>query len=239
MLEKIVIQTNQYGVILLNNVFHSKFLSECFNKLQHELIFPINRSIIRPRTLEPRDVLYLGDSNVADYRYANNQLHSIKEWTPTTRLLKDKIEEKFQSHNLLAKIWKPINCVLINQYKDEKDSMGLHADDEYILTGQKIIISLSLGETRTMIFQNISNQKKIRINIQSGTVIIMYGSILQDDWKHGIEKNKELSSLRLNLSFRHHYQRETHAIFQKLAVDLSSKLKKPKRMIQKILSSNF
>ena len=95
------------------------------------------------------------------------------------------------------------------------------------------------GETRTMIFQNISNQKKIRINIQSGTVIIMYGSILQDDWKHGIEKNKELSSLRLNLSFRHHYQRETHAIFQKLAVDLSSKLKKPKRMIQKILSSNF
>ena len=73
---------------------------------------------------------------------------SIQKWTPTLLEIKDFLETKFKEHLLLSDIWQSLNCVLVNQYQDGSDSMGYHSDDEYILTGEKIILSLSLGKVQ-------------------------------------------------------------------------------------------
>src|SRR5207245_11018515 len=45
------------------------------------------------------------------------------------------------------------NSVLLNYYRDHRDSMGLHSDDEPELGERPILGSLRLGEERTFVLQ--------------------------------------------------------------------------------------
>ena len=74
--------------------------------------------------------------------------------------------------------------------------------------------------------------------VHNGSLVIMYGTKLQEIWKHSIEKMK-LSQLRINLSFRHHYTNEMSQIFKKIVQPLSRKFNISSLEIQKILSKSL
>ena len=92
--------------------------------------------------------------------------------------------------------------VLLNQYRDGKDSNGWHADNEKELGTNPTIASLSFGSER--VFQlkhNTINVAKKSIVLEHGSLLLMKGST-QHFWKHQIPKTAKPIGTRINLTFR-------------------------------------
>ena len=90
--------------------------------------------------------------------------------------------------------------VLLNLYRDGKDSNGWHADNEKELGKNPVIASLSFGAER--IFQLRHNSKlKQSIILENGSLLLMKGTT-QHYWKHQIPKTAKPIGPRINLTFR-------------------------------------
>lgn len=92
--------------------------------------------------------------------------------------------------------------VLLNQYRDGKDSNGWHADNEKELGLNPIIASISFGAER--VFQlkhNTLPEFKKNIILEHGSLLLMKGTT-QHFWKHQIPKTTKLIGGRINLTFR-------------------------------------
>lgn len=91
---------------------------------------------------------------------------------------------------------------LANLYRDGKDSMGLHADDEKNLGKDPVIASVSLGASRKFKLKHRNNKdQKFEINLEHGSLLLMMGST-QHYWKHELPKTKPETGPRINLTFR-------------------------------------
>ncbi len=105
-------------------------------------------------------------------------------------------------HYLEARTACEFTTVLLNQYRDGKDSNGWHADNEKELGPNPIIASLSLGAER--VFQlkhNTITEAKKSITLEHGSLLLMKGTT-QHFWKHQIPKTAKPTETRINLTFR-------------------------------------
>jgi alkylated DNA repair dioxygenase AlkB len=95
------------------------------------------------------------------------------------------------------------NSVLLNFYRDQRDGMGLHADDEPELGRNPVIASLSLGEQRAMTFKHRRDKRRasVKLPLPNGSLLLMQGQT-QHHWKHGINKQTRACGPRINLTFR-------------------------------------
>jgi alkylated DNA repair dioxygenase AlkB len=143
--------------------------------------------------LQPRLTAWYGNED-ARYEYSGLELDPLP-WTPQLLALKASVERAAGS---------PFNSVLLNYYRNERDSMGMHSDDEPELGAEPVIASLSLGEGRTLVFRHRSDRsrKSIRIELGDGSLLVMRGAT-QRNWKHGIAKERRRCGARVNLTFRH------------------------------------
>jgi alkylated DNA repair dioxygenase AlkB len=142
--------------------------------------------------VQPRLHAWVGDAD-AVYTYSGLRMQP-EPWTPTLQAVRQRVEAACQSR---------FNSVLLNLYRHERDSMGMHADDEPELGPRPIIASLSLGEVRTLVFKHRQHAdlKPVRIALPSGSLLCMAGGT-QAHWKHGIAKQSRALAARLNLTFR-------------------------------------
>jgi alkylated DNA repair dioxygenase AlkB len=101
------------------------------------------------------------------------------------------------------------NSVLLNYYRDHRDSMGFHSDDERELGPTPIIASVSLGATRTFVLKHKTRPelKPIRLELPSGSLLLMKG-LTQKNWKHGIDKQSKPCGPRVNLTFRQIFEKQ-------------------------------
>ena len=141
---------------------------------------------------QPRLIAWYGDPGQS-YTYAGINLDPL-QWTSLLLQIKSCVEAATEER---------FNSVLLNYYRDNRDSMGLHSDDEPELGPRPIIASLSLGEQRTLVFKHRTSAtfKPIRLSLPSGSLLLMKGDT-QRNWKHGINKEKRNLSARVNLTFR-------------------------------------
>jgi alkylated DNA repair dioxygenase AlkB len=97
----------------------------------------------------------------------------------------------------------PFNSVLLNYYRDQRDSMGFHSDDEPELGRNPVIASLSPGEQRTFVMKHKTRKDvaTIRQSLESGSLLLMKGET-QHYWRHGIDKQSRRCGPRVNLTFR-------------------------------------
>ena len=96
----------------------------------------------------------------------------------------------------------PFNGALVNLYRDGRDSMGWHADDEAELGPDPIIASVVFGTTRRFVFRNKSNKtQKLEVPLTDGDVLVM-GPGTQTNWLHAVPKSTEPVGPRINLTFR-------------------------------------
>lgn len=92
--------------------------------------------------------------------------------------------------------------VLLNQYRDGKDSNGWHADNEKELGTNPVIASLSFGAERTFHLKHNTNKSlKKSIILEHGSLLLMQGTT-QHFWKHQIPKTSKPIGSRINLTFR-------------------------------------
>jgi alkylated DNA repair dioxygenase AlkB len=93
------------------------------------------------------------------------------------------------------------NSVLLNYYRDGRDSMGMHSDNEAELGPEPAIASVSFGATRTFILQHKVSKQRLQLALTDGSLLLMVGN-LQNNWIHGINKTTRPTGPRVNLTFR-------------------------------------
>ena len=94
------------------------------------------------------------------------------------------------------------NAVLLNLYRNKKDSNGWHADNEKELGKNPVIASISLGEERYFHLKHRTlKDQRLKIKLKHGSLLIMGGE-MQHYWLHQIPKTTKIISPRINLTFR-------------------------------------
>jgi alkylated DNA repair dioxygenase AlkB len=137
---------------------------------------------------QPRLTAWHGD---AAYAYSGLRLEPLP-FTP----LQQQIREAVQ-----AATGRRYNSVLLNYYRDGRDSMGMHSDNEPELGPAPAIASVSFGAARTFVLQHKATKERIRIDLTDGSLLLMAGT-LQINWLHGINKITRSVGPRVNLTFR-------------------------------------
>ena len=94
------------------------------------------------------------------------------------------------------------NTVLLNQYRDGRDSVSWHADDEEVLGDNPTIASLTFGEERRFHFRHKKSGDRISVDLPHNSALIMSGAT-QHYWVHQLPKTAKQVGPRINLTFRH------------------------------------
>jgi alkylated DNA repair dioxygenase AlkB len=180
-------------VFYLSDVLRSPERDTILGRLIADVRWRREKIVVWGKTyLQPRLIAWYGDPG-SSYTYSGITLNPLP-WEALLLELKNLVESTSGSI---------FNSVLINYYRDQRDSMGLHSDDEPELGARPILASLSLGQERTLIFKHKvkKDASPVKIRLASGSLLLMKGDT-QRFWKHGIEKETRPCGPRVNLTFR-------------------------------------
>lgn len=100
------------------------------------------------------------------------------------------------------------NAVLLNYYRDGKDSVGWHSDDEREFGPHPIIASVSFGASREFVLKHSvkAHVKNVKCTLTHGSLLVM-GDTVQNYWKHQLPKTRRVTAPRINLTFRNFQRR--------------------------------
>ncbi len=142
--------------------------------------------------LQPRLTAWYGDQGKT-YTYSGITLYA-HDWIKPLLMIKEKIEPITNVN---------FNSVLLNLYRDGKDGMGWHSDNEKELGKQPIIASVSFGGERRFLLKPRDKKDATReeIILTHGSLLIMAGET-QEYWLHQIPKTSKSVAPRINLTFR-------------------------------------
>lgn len=165
---------------------------EFFEKLKNQIEWkqePIK--IFGKSIMQPRLTALYGNPE-KPYGYSGIIMHPL-DWTDFLLEIKNRVEEKAETC---------FTHVLLNYYRDGKDSMGWHRDNEAVLGPNPTIASVSFGETREFQLRHYTEKKyKLKLSLGNRSLLIMSGSS-QHYWEHQIPKTGKLLGPRINLTFR-------------------------------------
>lgn len=140
---------------------------------------------------QPRLTALFGNEG-KPYSYSNIKMQP-HPWNPLLNRIKSQVENVSKTN---------FTTVLLNLYRDGKDSNGWHSDNEKELGTNPIIASLSFGAERTFqLKHNSISGLKQNILLEHGSLLLMKGTT-QHFWKHQIPKISKDISPRINLTFR-------------------------------------
>lgn len=139
--------------------------------------------------LQPRLTAYYGTKA---YTYSGVTMQP-KPWNAPLLQIRAKIEPLVNTQ---------FNGVLLNLYRDGRDYLGWHSDDEKDLATGAPIASFSLGETRRFIFRRRDDRQiKVELKLGDGDFLVMGGDT-QKFWQHQVPKTAKSNQPRVNLTFR-------------------------------------
>ncbi len=140
----------------------------------------------------PRLTAWYGDAGTC-YEYSGIKMDPLP-WTPVLGVIRDRPEDLSGDQ---------FNSVLLNRYRDGRDSMGWHSDDEQSLGVNPVIGSLSLGATRRFRLQHkVKKHLKQSLDLNHGNYLLMAGTT-QHYWRHCITRTQRACAVRINLTFRY------------------------------------
>ena len=141
---------------------------------------------------QPRLTAWYGDPE-ARYTYSGLAWEP-RPWLPALAALRASVEAATAGR---------YNSVLLNLYRDGRDSMGWHADDEPELGPTPAIASLSLGAVRRFRLRPRAGllHAPFGIDLPTGSLLLMRGPT-QQHWQHALPKTARPVGPRLNLTFR-------------------------------------
>lgn len=142
--------------------------------------------------LTPRLTAWYGDADKI-YTYSGIR-HQPLTWTKDLQQIKQTIEHAAGAH---------FNSVLLNYYRNGRDSMGWHRDDEKELGKNPVIGSVSFGETRPFKLRHKFRKDvaQVELLLKHGSFLLMAGST-QHYWEHAVPKTAKPIKPRINLTFR-------------------------------------
>jgi alkylated DNA repair dioxygenase AlkB len=162
--------------------------------LQATIPWEVHRIRIFGRDVDsPRLSCWIGDDD-ATYVYSRTRFEP-HPWTPMLASLRERV-------SLACGV--RFNSVLANLYRDGRDSMGWHSDNEPELGPRPIIASLSLGATRRFRLKPRganTGGDVLGVELGHGSLLRMAGDT-QRLYVHDLPKTSAAVGSRLNLTFR-------------------------------------
>lgn len=166
-----------------------------FTALWDELAWSQREIVLFGRqVLQPRLVAWYGDPG-AVYRYSGLSLEPLR-WHPLLEELRDHLQTATAAR---------FNSVLANAYRDGRDAMGWHSDDEKELGPEPLIASLSLGASRRFLMRPKKSSPGAAAvrewRLEHGSLLLMRGSS-QRNSKHALPRTARPVGRRINLTYR-------------------------------------
>ena len=138
----------------------------------------------------PRQQVWFADPG-CDYLYSGLLIRG----QPWPRYV-DKLRQKLaREYGLVS------NGVLVNHYRDGRDCMGAHSDDEPEIQPGSDIASISLGASRDFILKHKRTHERCVLTLHSGDLLVMHWP-MQADWLHSVPKRAKVTEPRWNFTFR-------------------------------------
>lgn len=160
----------------------------------------------------PRLSCWIGDPD-ASYTYSGTRF-TPHPWPADLSALRGRLE---------AACTAPFNSVLANLYRDGRDAMGWHRDDERELGAEPVIASLSLGATRRFLLKRAPPRvgkrdeateqggqpvtagglpaRPLALSLGHGSLLRMAGGT-QRHYRHALPRTARPVGPRINLTFR-------------------------------------
>lgn len=134
------------------------------------------------------------------YKFAGTTVNAIN-WH-VKNAVSDAIKEIKQKVEQI--INKTFNFVLINRYADGDDKIGAHRDDEKELGDKPVIVGVSFGAVRDIVFKpydKLNNTKPIKLTLAHGSLFVM-NYPTNTNWTHEIPSRANIKTPRISLTFR-------------------------------------
>jgi alkylated DNA repair dioxygenase AlkB len=164
-------------------LFDALFRETCWE--QHNVL------LFGRRVPAPRLSAWHGGSGCR-YRYSGT-VHEPRPIGPALERVRARVQQWCNAE---------FNAVLLNLYRDGRDSMAWHSDDEPELGAAPLVASLSLGATRRFLLRTRSEpRRRIALELNPGSLLLMEPP-LQEHWQHALPKTRRACGPRLNLTFR-------------------------------------
>lgn len=132
----------------------------------------------------------------------NSDANSTKpELTQDLLTIRSRVEQEIQLK---------FNAVLLNLYRNGKDSVAWHSDHTDKSGSNPIIASVSFGETRMFRMRHKFRKdlKQVEIPLHHGSFLLMAGTT-NSFWQHQVPKTTKDILPRINLTFRRIKQNDT------------------------------
>ncbi|RFM25641.1 alpha-ketoglutarate-dependent dioxygenase AlkB family protein [Deminuibacter soli] len=149
-------------------------------------------SVYNKTYLTPRLTAWFGDAGT-EYVFSGIR-HRPYHWTPGLLHVKEKVE---------AEAGQAFNSVLVNLYRDGRDGVGWHRDNEKEFGENPVIASVSFGDSRMFQLRHKFRKElpKVNIPLHHGSFLLMAGAT-QHQWEHQVPKSAKPHGPRINLTFR-------------------------------------
>ena len=142
----------------------------------------------------PRLSCWIGDPGAA-YTYSRTRFEP-RPWPAALQAIRERLE---------ATTGGRFDSVLANLYRDGRDSMGWHSDDEPELGPRPLIASLSLGAERRFLLKPrdraLRGLRAFALALPPGSLLLMAGDT-QRHYLHALPATARPVGPRLNLTFR-------------------------------------
>jgi len=190
--EPLSLQLPDADIVYFPSFFSSEVASDLYQDLLREIPWQQdNIKVFGKEHAQPRLTALFGN-DAKPYSYSNITMQP-KPWN----LLLQKIRYHVESVTEIN-----FTTVLLNYYRDGKDSNGWHADNEKELGLNPIIASVSFGSERMFqLKHNTDPSLRQNILLENGSLLMMKGAT-QHHWKHQIPKTSKPIGGRINLTFR-------------------------------------
>ena len=142
----------------------------------------------------PRLSCWIGDPD-ASYRYSGTRFEP-HPWPAVLLPVRARLREELRID---------FNSVLANLYRDGRDAMGWHGDNEPELGARPVIASLSLGATRRFVLKDRGDpDRRLALDLPHGSLLVMSGET-QRNYRHALPRTAKPVGARINLTFRRIY----------------------------------
>ena len=152
----------------------------------------LNKSVVFDQRLANRSTCYYGS---IPYSYGK-VIHQSKEMPKSESYLSSILDHVTQVFPTFE-----FNSVLITKFNNGSDYLGFHSDDEPEILPDSKILTLSFGETRTLVFKSINESGPIQtFFVRHGDAYIMSRES-QDIFRHSIPADNSFES-RISITLR-------------------------------------
>ena len=179
------------SAILHNRFFDEAFSREAFEKLRESTPWEQPEIVMFGKKYAQAGFSTWHTDTGVSYVYSGIE----RVAHPMTEML-----HRFRQHCEVAAGAK-FNSVLVNLYRDGRDSVSWHSDNEAINGREPTIASVSLGATRRFDLRHRETKQTVKVDLEDGSLLVMSG-LSQQCWVHQIAKTARPVGPRINLTFR-------------------------------------